>query len=179
VSNVVMPGMDARQDRRTGSPEGLARRVAELERRLGRFEGRQAAQPISWPDPELIQWGSGTSVGALGGSYQYYVNSYQTLALKAGWRVFASAYGYLNTNGAGTGIVFFGRASAAGGAVNTYHLEQGGRHQSTTPLSVSATMGFTVPEGGDGDYGMGLLATNSGGGGSIYYGGGYYIIYKS
>jgi hypothetical protein len=41
VSHIVVPSMDPRNDRRTGTPEGLARRVAELERRLGAFEGRQ------------------------------------------------------------------------------------------------------------------------------------------
>jgi hypothetical protein len=35
---VIDPSTDARQERRTGSPEGLARRIAELERRVSRYE---------------------------------------------------------------------------------------------------------------------------------------------
>lgn len=33
----VIPSMDPRHERRVGNPEGLARRVGELERRVGRY----------------------------------------------------------------------------------------------------------------------------------------------
>lgn len=36
MANVIMPGADPRLDRRVGSPEGLARRVSEIERLPGR-----------------------------------------------------------------------------------------------------------------------------------------------
>lgn len=38
MSAILMPGQDPRHERRVGNPEGLARRVAELERKLARFE---------------------------------------------------------------------------------------------------------------------------------------------
>jgi hypothetical protein len=41
MPSVIVPSSDARLDRRTGSPEGLARRVAELERQIGALTSKQ------------------------------------------------------------------------------------------------------------------------------------------
>jgi hypothetical protein len=177
VPHILDPSTDARLERRVGSTEGLARRVAELERRLGFRKS-----PVTWPDPEFVSFVSSADIGAIGSSFQLYPNTNTALVLKAGWRVFAVGYAYLNTNGAGTAIGFFGRSSAAGGAVNTWYLELGGRTTGSVPVSVPATMAFTVPEGGDGTWNFGLFATSSGGGGNAYGGSrtaGYYAIFKS
>lgn len=39
MAQVLIPSMDPRNERRTGSPEGLARRVAELDRRMAKVSG--------------------------------------------------------------------------------------------------------------------------------------------
>jgi hypothetical protein len=46
-SSIVIPSMDPRNERRTGSAEGLARRVAELERRVAKYE-RGVYVPAFW-----------------------------------------------------------------------------------------------------------------------------------
>lgn len=42
MTQVLIPSMDPRNERRTGTSEGLARRVAELERRIAQMESRPA-----------------------------------------------------------------------------------------------------------------------------------------
>lgn len=44
-SSIVIPSMDPRNERRTGSPEGLARRVTELERRVSNLTGAGSYNP--------------------------------------------------------------------------------------------------------------------------------------